>query len=144
MEIPMRVASSLTFAALTAAAVFVIHARSYGHAASGTVVKDLCTEPVAEFPGHELAMVTVEYPPGAGSSPHRHDSYVLVYVLEGAVQMKVQGGALRTVMAGESFVERPGDVHEISRNASARLPAKFLVVALKSSGQPLSKPVAGP
>ena len=80
--------------------------------------------------------------PGGGSKPHRHNSYVLVYVLEGAVEMKLRGAPLVTVRAGESFVERPDDVHEVSRNASQTERAKFLVVALKPSAQPLSVPVA--
>jgi quercetin dioxygenase-like cupin family protein len=105
---------------------------------SSTVVQDLRTEVISEYPGHELNMITVEYPPAGGSKPHRHNAYVLVFVLEGALEMKVRGSPLVTVRAGESFVEHPGDVHEISRNASQTERAKFLVVALKSTGQPLS------
>lgn len=112
-----------------------------GHASS-TVVQDLRTEAISEYPGHELNMITVEYPPGGGSKPHRHDAYVLVFVLEGALEMKVRGAPLVTVRAGDSFVEHPQDVHEISRNASQTERAKFLVVALKPSGQPLSMSVA--
>jgi quercetin dioxygenase-like cupin family protein len=106
--------------------------------ASRTVVQDLRTEVIAEYPGHELNMITVEYPPGGGSKPHGHNAYVLVFVLEGALEMKLRGTPLVTVRAGESFVEHPEDVHEISRNASQTERAKFLVVALKATGLPLS------
>ena len=106
--------------------------------ASRTVVQDLRTEVIAEYPGHELNMITVEYPPGGGSKPHGHNAYVLVFVLEGALEMELRGTPLVTVRAGESFVEHPEDVHEISRNASQTERAKFLVVALKATGQPLS------
>src|SRR5580700_472847 len=106
--------------------------------ASRTVVQDLRTEVIAEYPGHELNMITVEYPPGGGSKPHGHNAYVLVFVLEGALEMKLRGTPLVTVRAGESFVEHPEDVHEISRNASQTERAMFLVVALKATGQPLS------
>jgi quercetin dioxygenase-like cupin family protein len=110
--------------------------------ASSTVVQELRTEAIAEYPGHELNMITVEYPPGGGSKPHRHNAHVLVYVLEGALEMKVRGTPLVTLHAGETFVERPDDVHEISRNASQTDKARFLVVALKTTGQPLSTSVA--
>ena len=110
--------------------------------ASRTVVQDLRTEVISEYSGHELNMITVEYPPGGGSKPHRHNAYVLVFVLEGAIEMKLRGTPLVTVRAGESFVEHPEDVHEISRNASQTERAKFLVVALKPTGQPLSISVA--
>lgn len=109
---------------------------------SSTVVRQLITEPLADVPGKELTMITVEYPPGASSRPHRHDAYVLVYVLEGTVQMQVAGGPLRTLKVGESFLERPNDIHVVSRNASATRPAKFLVVALKAAAAPLSREVA--
>lgn len=110
--------------------------------ASRTVVEDLRTQVISEYPGHELNMITVEYPPGGGSRPHRHNAYVLVYVLEGAIEMQLRGSPLVTLRAGESFVERPEDVHEVSRNASQTHKARFLVVALKATGQPLSTSVA--
>ena len=111
-------------------------------AGSQTVVRQLITEKLADVPGKELTMITVEYPPGASSRPHRHDAYVLVYVLQGTVQMQVAGQPLRTLKAGESFLERPNDIHVVSRNASGTRPAKFLVVALKALGAPLSREVA--
>ena len=86
-------------------------------------------------------METVEYPPGGSSAPHRHDAYVLVYVLAGALEMQVAGQPLVRLGPGESFVEHPDDVHQVSRNASATEPAKFLVVMLKKSGMPQSRRV---
>ncbi|MGB6603914.1 MAG: cupin domain-containing protein [Steroidobacteraceae bacterium] len=109
---------------------------------SGTLVRQLITEELADLPGKELTMITVAYPPGGSSRPHRHDAYVLVYVLEGTVQMQVAGGPLRTLKAGESFLERPNDIHVVSRNASTTRAAKLLVVALKAAGAPLSREVA--
>lgn len=106
-------------------------------------VKDLLTEAIAEYPGHEVTMITVTYPPGGESKPHRHDAYVFVYVLKGAVEMQVKGKPARVVHAGETFVERPADVHEVSRNVSNAEPATFLVVALKSSGKSLTAPATG-
>jgi hypothetical protein len=38
-------------------------------------------------------------------------------------------------------VEGSDDVHTVSRNASATEPAKFLVVLMKNSGEPISMPV---
>jgi quercetin dioxygenase-like cupin family protein len=109
---------------------------------SDAVVVSLIAEQLADTPGKELDMITVEYPPGGSSPPHRHDAYVLVYVLEGAVEMQVRGQKLVTLKAGESFLERPYDIHEVSRNASRSKPAKFLVVALKAAGKPLTRDAA--
>lgn len=107
-----------------------------------TVVKELLTEAIAEYPGHELTLLTVTYPPGGESKPHRHDAHIIVYVLQGAVEMQVKGKPSHVVHAGETFVERPADVHEISRNASSTEPATFLVVALKRAGKALTGPAA--
>ena len=126
----------------TALAGVCVLASALGRADSQTVVRQLIREKLADVPGKELMMITVEYPPGGSSPPHRHDAYVLVYVLEGTVQMQVAGQPLRTLRAGESFLERPDDVHVVSRNASATRPAKFLVVALKDAAAPLSHDVA--
>jgi quercetin dioxygenase-like cupin family protein len=106
------------------------------------VVVPLIAEQLTDSPGKELDMITVEYPPGGSSPPHRHDAYVLVYVLKGSLQMQVRGQKLVTLKAGESFLERPDDIHEVSRNASRTRPAKFLVVALKAAGKPLTREAA--
>ena len=92
-------------------------------------------------PGKEATMITVEYPPGWSSSPHRHDAQTFVYVLEGSVVMAVQGGKEVTLGPGETFYESPDDVHSVSRNASATKPAKFLVFMVKDKDKPTSTPV---
>ena len=103
-------------------------------------VVELLTRPLADLPDREVTMLTVEYLPGGASLPHRHDAHVFVYVLEGSIRMQVDGGEVRTLGPGEVFYEGPGDVHRLSANASATAPAKFLVVALKERGRPLSRP----
>jgi len=113
-------------------------APAHGAAPPDAIVQDLVTQQVPEFAGHELQMITVTYPPGGASKPHRHDAYIMVYVLDGAVEMKVAGAPARVVKTGETFVERPADIHEISRNASKVKPATFLVIALKETSRPLT------
>ncbi|MBS0373811.1 MAG: cupin domain-containing protein [Proteobacteria bacterium] len=104
--------------------------------AGDAIVTALRTTPVAEMPGWTLETVLVEYPPGGSSKPHQHDAYVLVYVLDGAIETQVSGGPLVTLHAGETFEEKPADVHQVSRNASSTAPAKFLAVLLKRPAKP--------
>ena len=87
-----------------------------------------------DVPGKEMLMLTVEYPPGAVESIHRHDAHAFVYVLEGSIIMQVRGGKEVTLTPGQTFYEGPDDVHTVGRNASATKPAKFLVVMLKKKG----------
>ena len=103
----------------------------------------LMTRDIEGIAGKEMLVLTVEYPPGGVSPPHRHDASVFVYVLEGAVTMQVSGSAPVTLHAGETFYEKPGDVHVTSANASSSAPAKFLVYMVKNKGAPATVPVAG-
>jgi len=116
-------------------------ALSAGAAAAETKVTPLMARDLVGSPGKEATMITVEYPPGWSSSPHRHDAQTFVYVLEGSVVMAVQGGKEVTLGPGETFYESPDDVHSVSRNASATKPAKFLVFMVKDKDKPTSTPV---
>jgi quercetin dioxygenase-like cupin family protein len=103
-------------------------------AASQPVVVPLMQKDLADMPGKEMLMITVEYPPGAVDSIHRHDAYAFVYVLEGSIVMQVRGGKEVTLTPGQTFYEGPNDVHTVGRNASMTKPAKFVVVLLKKKG----------
>jgi len=49
------------------------------------VVVPVMQKDLADMPGKEMLMLTVEYPPGAVEHVHRHDAYAFVYVLEGSI-----------------------------------------------------------
>ena len=85
-------------------------------------------------------MYTVDFPAGFSSPIHRHDAQVSVYVLEGSVVMQVRGGKEITLGPGQSFYEKPSDIHVVSRNASTTKPAKFLVFLIKEKGAPMVLP----
>src|SRR4051794_37754970 len=101
----------------------------------------LMTKALADYPGKETVMITVDYPPGAVAPVHRHDAHSFIYVLEGSIVMGVEGGKPVTLTPGQTFYESPNDVHTIGRNASLTKPAKFLVFLLKNSNQPVLTPV---
>jgi quercetin dioxygenase-like cupin family protein len=111
--------------------------------AQQAVVTPLMTKELADVPGREALMLTVEYPPGSSDPVHRHNADALVYVLEGSVVMQVEGGKPVTLTEGQTFYEGPGDVHVVGRNASTTKPARFLVVLLKKKGAPVLVPVQG-
>ena len=103
-------------------------------------VASLMSKALAENPGKEVLMITVEYPPGSVDPIHRHNAQAFVYVLEGSIVMQVRGGKEVTLMPGQTFYEGPDDVHVVGRNASATAPAKFLVVLIKDKGAPVLVP----
>ena len=103
-------------------------------------VASLMSKALAENPGKEVLMITVEYPPGSVDPIHRHNAQAFVYVLEGSIVMQVRGGKEVTLTPGQTFYEGPDDVHVVGRNASATEPAKFLVVLIKNKGAPVLVP----
>lgn len=110
-------------------------------AVQNTKATPLMTKELTGIAGKEAVMLTVEYPPGASSSKHRHNAHTFVYVLEGSVVMQVASGKEMTLGPGQTFYETPEDVHVVSKNASNSQPAKFLVFFVKDKGAPASTPV---
>ena len=136
----------LTVGAAAVAAVMLsaIAARAQPPMASASHVgaKELMRRDLIGMPGKEVVMSTIEVPPGASSSPHRHDAQVFVYVLEGKMIMQVKGGPRMTLGPGDTFYENPTDIHSVSANASKTEPAKFLAILIKDKGAPGTRPVA--
>jgi quercetin dioxygenase-like cupin family protein len=104
-------------------------------------VTPLMSKDLAENPGKEVLMITVEHAPGGSTVTHRHDAHAFVYVLEGSVVEQLKGGDQVTLTPGQTFYEGPDDVHLVDRNASTTEPAKFLVVLIKNKGAPVLVPV---
>ena len=90
--------------------------------------------------GWQVTASIINLAPGSGGNPHRHPGFVLVYVLEGEVVTKISDQQQATYSAGQMFYEQPGSTHEVSRNASATKPAKFLAMIFAKKGLPLVTP----
>ena len=104
-------------------------------------VTPLMSKDLADIPGKEGLMITVEKAPGGSDAIHRHNAHGFIYVLEGSIVMQVEGGKQVTLTPGQTFYEGPNDVHVVGRNASSTKPVKFLVVLVKDKGAPILVPV---
>jgi quercetin dioxygenase-like cupin family protein len=104
-------------------------------------VTSLLSKELANVPGKDAEMITVEYPPGGSDPVHRHNASAFVYVLEGTIIMQLKGGKEVTLTRGQTFYEGPDDVHVVGRNASSTDPAKFVVFLVKNRGAPALVPV---
>jgi len=113
-------------------------------AAPGPAVTALMNKALEDYPGKEVLMLTVDFPPGAVDPLHRHDAHGFIYVLEGSIVMGVKGGKEQTLGPGQTFYEGPHDVHTVGRNASKTRPARFVVFLLKDKGKPAVIPVNQP
>ena len=103
-------------------------------------VTPLTSKDLPEFPGKEVLMITVDYPPGSSDPIHRHNAHAFVYVLEGSIIMQVKGGKEVTLTPGQTFYEGPDDIHVVGRNVSSTKPAKFVVFLVKDKGAPVVVP----
>ena len=110
--------------------------------AQQTKVTPLMAQPLPGFSGPEKegSVSIVEFPPGTSSAAHRHNAHVFVYVLEGSIVMQVKGGQEVTLKAGDTFYEKPDDIHVVSKNVSATAPAKILTFFVKDKGAPATVP----
>ena len=79
-------------------------------------VTSLMSKDLAEIPGKEALMITVEHTPGGSSAIHRHNAHAFVYVLEGSVVMQLKGGQQVTLTAAKNLArKRPKILLEPSR-----------------------------
>ena len=104
-------------------------------------VTPLTSKDLPEFPGKEVLMITVDYPPGSTDPIHRHNAHAFIYVLEGSIVMQVKGGKEVTLTPGQTFYEGPNDIHVVGKNASSTKPAKFVVFFIKDKDAPVLVPV---
>jgi quercetin dioxygenase-like cupin family protein len=109
--------------------------------APATKVTTMMKEALAEVPGREVIVITLDIPPGGGSPPHRHPGHhVFGYVLEGSYKIKVDQGPETVLTKGQTFHEKPGQLHAVSANGSQTEPAKVLAFIVAESGKPITVP----
>ena len=82
----------------------------------------------------ELTAVRLDIGPGGETGRHMHPYPTLVYVLEGAIEVEMDGGMVHSYKAGDSFLM----VVNTWTNAknSGTMPAKMLVVFVGVHGKP--------
>jgi quercetin dioxygenase-like cupin family protein len=107
---------------------------------SSAKVTPLMRQPLPDYPGKEGVLVAVEFAPGHVDAAHRHPGHAFVYVLEGSVEMQMEGGELYTLKPGDTFYENPKDTHPVGRNVSKTEPAKLLVFFVTDQNVPLVLP----
>ena len=104
-------------------------------------VTALLKQVLADVPGREVMVITLDIPPGGGSAPHRHPGHhIFGYVLEGSYKLKLDQGDEKILTKGQTFYEAPGQLHAVSANGSATEPAKVLAVIVAESGKPVTVP----
>lgn len=92
--------------------------------------------------GTDVAVITVDYAPGASTPPHEHPGATYAYVLKGSVVSQLDDQPPRTYSEGQMWSETPHQHHLVSRNASTTEPAKLLVFFVVPHGEKLTTMLA--
>ena len=91
-----------------------------------------------EYPdGHVIQMVLVEFEPGALVARHTHPGVETSYVLEGELQLAVEGKGPMVLKAGESFAVPASTPHEGKAGA---MPTRVLVTYVVDKAKPVATP----
>ncbi len=90
-------------------------------------------------PGKIAVQVRGEFDPGFGTGRHTHPGEELTYILEGEIEVRVDGQPPRIIKAGETFFLPAGVVHEGVNTGNAKV--KVLATYIVEKGQPLALPV---
>jgi len=89
-------------------------------------------------PGREAVVARVEIAPGASAGRHTHPGEEITYVMDGEVEVLVEGQPPVKYKAGEAFVIPNGAKHD-ARNSSQK-PIHLAAVYLVEKGKPLATP----
>jgi len=89
-------------------------------------------------PGRETVQVRADFSPGGMVGKHTHLGEEVAYVLEGTIELEVEGKP-RTLKAGDSFFVPAGTVHA-AKNAGSTA-AKVLATYIVEKGKPLATQV---
>jgi quercetin dioxygenase-like cupin family protein len=100
---------------------------------------ELLKQEIVEMAGKEGVLYIAELAPGAAAGKHTHPGPEFAYVLEGTLQLELEGQPPKTIKAGEAFHNPTKIVHD-ARNPSTTGSSKVLVFLLSDKGQPLATP----
>jgi quercetin dioxygenase-like cupin family protein len=101
---------------------------------AGFASKPLIVQPLTGDDTKEIAVISVSLAPGAFSPPHSHPGDCVGAVIEGTMELRVEGADARRIAAGEGFHNARGKVHQF-RNATDA-PVRLLTTIVYDKGKP--------
>ena len=104
------------------------------------VIQQALSDPALQ--GYEMLAVRLDIVPGGvDPAPHRHDADTFVYVLQGDVEIELDGHK-STYSSGSMFHEPRNVLHSLLKNTSATKPASVLAIFVIKTGRDFFVPVA--
>ena len=87
-----------------------------------------------------LTVRELEFPPKFKGTKHRHPGPVVVCVLEGSLEIALEGQTPKAYERGQCFSEEPHQLHLYSRNVSETEPVRIISFILSRNGEALTQP----
>jgi len=106
---------------------------------SGFVAKPLILSTVERDESKEAAMLAITIAPGGSSGRHTHPGDCYGTVVEGTVELRVEGREPRRISAGEAWHNPRGVIHELRNVGDA--PVRVVNTLLVDKGKPRMQPV---
>lgn len=106
---------------------------------SGFTAKPMVQSSVEGNENKEVAMLNISIAPGGSSGRHTHPGDCYGTVVEGAVELRVEGREPRRVSAGEAWHNSRGVIHEL-RNVGDS-PIRVVNTLVVDKGKPRMQPV---
>ena len=88
--------------------------------------------------GRHFVMATAEFDPGVSVGRHTHPGEEVSYILEGTLELMVDGKPTVTLKAGDVFFIPAGVVHDGKNVGTGK--AKVLANYVVKKGEPVSSP----
>jgi quercetin dioxygenase-like cupin family protein len=108
----------------------IVIAQQAGFTRTGLQTQDL------SVPGRVAVQARAEFDPGVAAGRHTHPGEELGYVLEGQLELRIDGQPARVVKAGEVFFVPAGLVHDGINTGSGK--AKVLATYVVEKGKPVA------
>jgi quercetin dioxygenase-like cupin family protein len=90
-------------------------------------------------PGREVVQAIAELQPGGQSGRHTHPGEEVAYILEGTIELEMQGKPAVAKKAGDAFLVPAGTAHNAKN--TGKTVAKVLGTYIVEKGKPLATPV---
>ncbi len=97
----------------------------------------LLNKPLDGIARTEANVVLFAVGPGWTIGKHSHPGHIFVYMLEGSVQIDVEGEPTHVLSPGDLLYEVPGP-NMVANNVSSTKGARFLVFQVGDIGEPLT------
>jgi quercetin dioxygenase-like cupin family protein len=129
----LAVAAAVSIAALTG--TFGFQAL---HAQQAAFTRTVLQKGDVSAPGREAIQVRAEFQPGAAAGRHTHPGEELGYILEGTLQLEMDGKPPVTLKAGDTFFVPAGTIHDGKNVGTGN--AKVLATYVVEKGKPVATP----